>query len=356
VLDEDRLDLLAAVGPDKTKLMKTSSSWSRRTLAGLWLMMPACGAFSGGQSGTDSLEVVGVHDGTKCEIDGVESNVGEVYEEECQRCRCAPSGEWECEPIECADEPAEDANQGPGNPTDSGSLPPSSASIVDEPAGSSTPAENTGAPDTGALNTEATPTDCVTEVDFTTGGSSATYVAKDEQALVCLDAPTATSLCMHGSTAPAGESYMYWGGGFGLVFSTPGDGGVTPFDAASLGIERVRFSVTGLDGFVVRSYLNQVDDPAIGNPTNNYVQNSFVLVEMNQDATYELELESARLPTWTMLDRDEDGTPDTDAPLDPSRLNSLQFFVASMQDVGFDFEVCVSDFAWLDGDGQVVVP
>lgn len=351
MLYEDRLSLLAAVGPDKTKLMKTFSSWSHRCLAGLWLMMPACGAFSGGQSGTDSLEVVGVHDGTKCEIDGFESNVGEVFEQDCQRCRCTSSGEWECEPIECADEPAEDANQGPTNSADSGVVPVPSDRVVDDPAGSSTPVVNTGAP-----GTEATPSECITDVDFTTGGSSAVYVAKDEQALVCLDTPSSTSLCMRGSTAPAGDGYMYWGGGFGLVFSTNGDGGVTPFDAANLGIERVRFSVTGLNGFVVRSYLNQVDDPAIGNPNSNYVQNSFVLTEMNQDATYELELESARLPLWTMFDRDEDGTPDTDTLLNPSQLNSLQFFVASMQDVGFSFEVCISDFAWLDGDGQVVVP
>lgn len=347
----DRLGLPAALRPDKNKLMKTSSSWSRRCLAGLWLMMPACGAFSGGQSGTDSLEVVGVHQGTKCEIDGAESNVGEVIEQDCQRCRCISSGEWDCEPAACSEVPEEDVEQGPSDQTDSGPSPQPGPSNVDEPTGSSTPAVNTGAP--GA---ELTPSECVTDVDFTTGGSSAVYVAKDEQALVCLEAPSATSLCMRGATVPAGEGYMYWGGGFGLVFSTFGDGGVTPFDAANLGIERVRFSVTGLDGFVVRSYLNQVDDPAIENPSSNYVQNSFVLAEMNQDATYELELESARLPTWTMFDHDEDGIPDPDTSLDPSRLNSLQFFVASTPEMGFDFEVCVSDFEWLDGDGQVVTP
>lgn len=324
MLNEAIFDLPRRPLTDKTIGMKTSNHWgSLQVLKGLWLLVPGCGAFNGGQSGTDSLDVLGVvSPATKCDsagCDGTSDSVPELEEPD-------------------SAEPAPSAT-----PSD-GALPSSDSSIGVE---SSPPAIDV--PDSG---------DCLTDLAGPSlGDSTAVYVAKDEQATVCLRAAAPNKLCMVGSTVAAGEDYAYWGGGMGFVMSTSADGGVSPLDAPSLGIEGVRFKVDGLQASVVlRTYLNQVDSPEIIDPQNNYIQNSFQVSEMSENGVFEHLFINAWPPAWTNLDVDEDGTPDTDVPFDPTQLNSLQFFMVAQTFSGYDFEVCISDIQWINAAGEVVLP
>ncbi len=67
-------------------------------------------------------------------------------------------------------------------------------------------------------------------------------------------------------------------------------------------------------------------------------------------------IERAALPAWTNLDVDGDGQTDPTTVLDPSKLNSLQFFIAAQAGVGFDYDVCISDWQWVDANDQTVIP
>ena len=322
---------------------------NRQAMVVVGFLVPGCGAFSGGQSGTDSLEAIGVvRPGTKCESAIGEGKVGDIVEREdaCERCSCEQNGEWRCEPVPCTTSGA----QAPGEET--------TASAESSPPPDQT--EESAQPAIPESDASASPPDdeCLTAIEAPSiGGSKAVYVAKDERAVVCLDPVTPTQLCMYGSTAASGEDFVYWGGGLGLVMSTSTDGGVEPFDATSLGIAGVRFTIDGVrPPFMVRAYLNQVDAPEITNPVSNFVQNSFVISELNENGVFALSFANAALPAWTNLDVNDDGSPDPDVPFDPAFLNSLQFFIAADRYTPFDFEVCISDVQWIDAAGEPVYP
>jgi hypothetical protein len=329
--------------------MMTSTRWGNcQVLAGLWLLVPGCGAFSGGQSGTDSLEAIGVvSPETKCDSSLGEGDVGDVLQRAngCEECVCKSNGEWKCEAVAC--ESGSEASTNPENTEANGD--PPGADLGDAPSAVSTSQTETR---------EAGAGDCVTEIwEPSLGGSVGVYVAKDDQAEVCLSPVSPTRLCMSGSTVASGEDYTYWGGGMGLAMSTPADGGFAPLDAASLGIEGVRFTVEGVrPPFMLRAYLNQVDSPYIVDPENNFVHNSFLISELSENGVVESLFSNAWPPAWTGLDVDEDGTPDTNVLFDPTQLNSLQFFVVANMHSGFDFDVCISDVEWIDSAGDVVLP
>lgn len=323
--------------------MKTSTCGSsRRVLVGLWLMMPGCGAFSGGQSGTDSLEAIGVvRPETKCESAVGDGDIGDVLERAngCEKCVCESDGEWNCHSIDCAGDDESAAG--------------SEGSDANEAATSEQPVAVTSAPPVNVPVVD----ECLSEIaEPSLGGSNGVYVAKDELAVVCLNPVSETKLCMKGSTVASGEDYTYWGGGMAFAMSLPTDDGYAPFDAASLGIEGVRFTVEGVrPPFMLRAYLNQVDSPAIADPHKNFGENSFVISELNENGVFEALFINAWPPAWTNLDVDQDGNPDTTVPFDPTQLNSLQFFVVANTYSGFDFDVCISDVEWITAEGDVVI-
>lgn len=298
----------------------------------------ACGAFDGGQSGTDSLEAIGVNKPTmKCEGDDKQYEAGDkvLRNAGCEECVCKESGTWNCVPVEeCAGSDGASEDEGGGE---------------DAPGAQS----NTSTP----IRDAGQRLECSEELDgLSFGGSSELYIAKDSVAQLCVEQVSSTKLCMRGSMYEAGENYVNWGGGVGLVMAT-NEGGITiPFDAASLGITNVTFQLTGVDGFIIRAYLNQVNDPTITNDFANYQENSFILFEAGSDGSVTIPLERAALPDWTNLDVDNDGQPDRDTLLDPTRLNSLQFFIAAQVGIGFDYDVCISDVQWVDANDQTVLP
>lgn len=62
------------------------------------------------------------------------------------------------------------------------------------------------------------------------------------------------------------------------------------------------------------------------------------------------------LPSWSDLDDDPDTDDSALFPFDPTRLHSLQFHVVTRPGVEAPYDFCVSDFMWLDADGNEVLP
>lgn len=207
------------------------------------------------------------------------------------------------------------------------------------------------------------PAECVLEVaDVNQAGITALYTATDELSTACITEMNAPErICFSGTAVDAGPDYLYWGGGIGLALASEGEDGVVPFDAEALGIHSLQLEIADpagtLDGSVVlRAYLNMVDSPDIADPTKNYQHNSFVGAEVTSAGSYTIALSRFALPEWTSLDADDDGTVDVDTPLDASRLNSLQFFVASVPGRDLPYDVCIVGMKWLDIDGKPVEP
>ncbi len=222
----------------------------------------ACGAFDGGQSGTDSLEAIGVNKPTlQCEGDDKQYEAGDkvLRDNGCEECVCKENGNWKCIPVDGCAEPD-------GSPDDESGADVPEDTIVDTIDTSTTALDtSTASPDAGQGS------ECGEELDgLSFGGSTELYIAKDSVAQVCVTQESPTKLCMSGSMYDAGADYSNWGGGVGLVMAT-NDGGVTiPFDAASLGITNVTFQLTGVNGFIIRAYLNQVNEPTIIEDGANY--------------------------------------------------------------------------------------
>jgi hypothetical protein len=331
--------------PSSARFSSCLLVWS---LANLGLL--ACGAFEGGQSGTDSLEAIGVNKPLmKCEADDKAHESGNtmIRKDGCEECVCQNSGEWSCSAVEGCDE-----QDGSAVTSD----PQSGTDTTDAPTNSD-PATTSSASEPVEETSGSSANECIELPNGPSiGGSNSLYIAKDSVAQVCAAQVRPSELCMRGTVYDAGEDYANWGGGIGLVMATEADGGVVPFDAASSGITTLTFQLTGVDGFMVRAYLNQVDDPGIIDPTANFLQNSFVLLETSTSGSVTLPLSRAKLPAWTLLDVNADGEPDPDTILDASKLNSVQFFVAAQQGQNFDFNVCIRDLQWTNADGETIIP
>lgn len=313
------------------------------SLASTWLA--ACGAFDGGQSGTDSLEAIGVHKSAKgCKEADKRYDVGDEMWRGCNQCTCTDDGKWDCVADRSCSSSSPSTEQGAAQvPTDMNTAPVTEtrpAVTAMDPTMSDVPAPV-----------------CVREITGPSiGGSVGVYAATDARTTVCIRRASATELCMNGSMVDPGMNYENWGGGIGLVMASDEGGQSVPFDAPYLGITSVRFTLTGIDDLLLRAYVNQVDDPEISDQLVDYPANGFVLVETTQSGTFTLHLEDARLPAWTSLDVDNDGASDPEVPVDLTKLLSLQLFAASQPDGIRDFDVCVSDVEWLDINGNTVLP
>lgn len=328
----------------------------------LWLLasggLAGCGAFDGGQSGTDSLEAIGVKKpANQCRGNGNDAHAAGdtvVRKDGCEECVCQANGDWKCSTVATCNQP-DDSQATDVRSTDAGDTEEGSSVVG---GGDVSPGDmSQGEETTSATQEQQRDPECRESVSGPSmGGSTEMYVAKDEVADVCVINAAATQVCIKGTLRDAGEDYSNWGGGVGFVMATSTADGTSPFNAVALGVTRVRFTLSGVDGFILRTYLNQVDAPEILDAAHNYQNNSFVLLEASNDGTFDLPIGAAALPAWTRLDTNNDGAPDPETTLDPSQLNSVQFFLAARPQEEIGFEVCISDLQWLNESGETVIP
>ncbi len=241
----------------------------------------------------------------------------------------------------------------------------------DDGSGTGTPADDGAATDDGATTDEIVPEGpAVTCTDTPTAGGADNelpafdgvqriFLYGDGRSALCVDDTQAMTLCAEGtawnSDGPGGD-YEFWGAGFGLQMADTDANGdlVAPFDATAAGIAGVKFTVTGVAGGApIRVQMGMVDDPAITTSSANYEENGFVWGggasnDLDADGEVSIMLTEFEFPEWTTF---EGGA---DTPIDLTRLHSLQFQVVTAPEEAFNYNFCVSNFQWVDADGNVV--
>jgi hypothetical protein len=165
--------------------------------------------------------------------------------------------------------------------------------------------------------------------------------------------------CMYGeadTSAVGDDMYANWGAGMGLQLAADS---ANPWDAATLGIMGVKFTVTGWSGRPVRVQLSQVDDPAITDASANYEENGFVwggtsAMSIVADGDTTIMFTDFKLPEWTGV-LDATGAKAMGQVVDAAMLHSLQFQIANNPpDMPVTYGFCVSNLQWVDSAGTAI--
>lgn len=229
--------------------------------------------------------------------------------------------------------------------------------------GSSSTGGSTGAcpsTDPGSLEPSAAGNPWVTSVFSFGDADSAPITADDPASTLCLRSPSPGVVCLSGVVADAGVDYHRWGTGFGFGVTQVRNLESVPFDATRANITGVRFTLQNQAPFGARAMLSLVDDPA----TADIVEYNYAFfVGGLTTAQYSSPSFDGMEYTGSVADEtvrfDQFGKPEWDTttfPFDPTRLNAFEFQVVSAQGASAPYDICVSDFVFVDPNGNVVEP
>ncbi|HET6149234.1 MAG TPA: hypothetical protein VFH68_16975 [Polyangia bacterium] len=120
---------------------------------------------------------------------------------------------------------------------------------------------------------------------------------------------------------------------------------IAPFDAAAVGIEKVRFSL---------------DEPPLSGVLPRITQIQSAECKQVPECLMSFDRSSAiTSPGTVTVPLTEFNRPDADHPntsLDRTLITALQFYVASLPGMAFNFDFCVRNLAFLDAGGREVTP
>jgi hypothetical protein len=170
-----------------------------------------------------------------------------------------------------------------------------------------------------------------------------------------ISAPVSGQVCLAGQGALAGATYANWGAGLGLQFSATNAMGAVemPFDAAARGIAGYSFTITGVPTTGVRPGVAQVDATGLAFQENAFVNGVDAAGDIKADGTVTIYFADLQQPSWTGLPAG-----DSDAgggyAFDATQLHAVQWQVVTNQAIVVDYDFCISDFTWVDADGNPI--
>lgn len=178
----------------------------------------------------------------------------------------------------------------------------------------------------------------------------------DSKTTMCLDVREPATTCLYGLGADSddgmGNEYAYWGSGFSLVLGDTDE--AIGWDAETLGIAGVRYTIAGLvEQAPVRFQVGVASIDGVPFDEFPFVEGVDSENDMTDDGIYTVWFSDLAWPSWFEL---PEGVAEDPPSFDPSNLDSVGFnFVAAPGETR-PYEFCVSDVAWIDEDGHEVAP
>jgi hypothetical protein len=215
---------------------------------------------------------------------------------------------------------------------------------------------------TPSTSASGIPNSCTTMVNAGASGEevgipgvNGAYSFGDEgYATYCLDVSTA-DVCLAGSTQIANEANEYkpWGAGIGLTLALGEGATQTAWNATAAGIAGFKYTLSGVTTDTpVRLQAQMVN--VHGGGASDFDFNGFkTAADIKTSGEKTVMFTEFKLPTWTALDVEEDGTIDKTYPFDPSKLAAIQFQAAAGAKA-FNFDFCIGSFTWIDAAGQPI--
>ena len=179
--------------------------------------------------------------------------------------------------------------------------------------------------------------------------SNAVLAIGDGASTFCVSSPQPGKVCFRGTAADAGAQYTGWGTALLVRLDSVDAGLESPFDAQSAGIAGFRFTASGTGDLPtgLRVGVAEVDEPGLPNENNPFLAGAGIRNLKSDGSAVELFRDMTQ-PSWTKLPA---GT-----VLDSSRLYALRFQVPASPGRSIDYEVCISDLAWVDASGEPLPP
>ncbi len=159
----------------------------------------------------------------------------------------------------------------------------------------------------------------------------------------CTHEPEPGTVCLYGTVADAQPDYSNWGVSLGLRMAVMDEDGaiVEPFDATAYG--------AAIQGFRLRLDLQSEAGVRIGLNFAGYPEDQSLLYGggnlLSDSAVIGAGFRQFSLPDWL-----EDGP----SAVEPDNINLLSVAVFTEMGEAHDYVLCVSEFDWLDADGNVV--
>jgi CubicO group peptidase (beta-lactamase class C family) len=169
----------------------------------------------------------------------------------------------------------------------------------------------------------------------------------DGVSTACVHSLSAREVCLEGRAADAETDYSKWGAGleFRLAAADEDGNATAPFDAVSVGIGGVRFTVAGVDTGL-RAGVTEIDQDDLPYQYNPFIIQGDWSGDITSDGTVSFQFDELSQPSWSDLP--------TGTIIDPTKLYGLRVQVVTKPLNPYNYDFCVRDITWLDNIGEPI--